>query len=163
MKKRKYQLLSLWKFVRHSNEIYVIYAPFCVVGFCCLCQYLKKMTLFLLHQNGSASMVIQHQPKTISSVVQCDLYSIPCKGIRNLESWALESVNQFKESRIPLTTGIQNPNFTEKECRIQYLESGIHSQDSMIQVCLGWPYMRQIYSFVTFFEKKKKRNTMNLS
>ena len=34
--------------------------------------------------------------------------------LRNSESWALESGIQLKESGIPLTIGIQNPNCTEK-------------------------------------------------
>ena len=42
----------------------------------------------------------------------------------NPESWALESGIQLKESRIPLAIE-RNPNSTDKEYRIQYLESRI--------------------------------------
>ena len=46
----------------------------------------------------------------------------------------------LKESGIPLTNGIRNPCSTDKESEIQYLESGIHSMESRIQDCLGFPY-----------------------
>ena len=65
----------------------------------------------------------------------------PCKGIRipetagnfslwNPESRVLESRIHLKESGIPLTIGIRNPNFTDKESRIQYMKSGIHGVES---------------------------------
>ena len=38
--------------------------------------------------------------------------------------------------------GIQNPDSTDKDS-LQYLESGIHSLESRIQDCLGFPYMGQ--------------------
>ena len=60
----------------------------------------------------------------------------------NPESWALKSRKQLKESGIPLTIGIQNPSFTDKESRIQCLESEIHSEESVTQDCLGFPYIR---------------------
>ena len=65
------------------------------------------------------------------------------KGIRIPESWALESGLQLKESGIPLTIRIQNPSSTDKETRIQYLESGIESVESRIQDCLRFRYMGQ--------------------
>ena len=37
--------------------------------------------------------------------------------------------------------GIQNPSSTDKESKIQYLESGIHGMESRIQDCLGFLYM----------------------
>ena len=37
----------------------------------------------------------------------------------NLESWALESGMQLKESGIPLTIAIRNPSSTDKKSRIQ--------------------------------------------
>ena len=51
----------------------------------------------------------------------------------NPESWALESGIQLKESGIPLTIGIRNPSFTDKESGFQYLESGIRDEESRIQ------------------------------
>ena len=55
------------------------------------------------------------------------------------ESWALEPGKQFKESGIPLTTesGIQVPLNLESST----LEPRIHSMESRIQDCLGFPYM----------------------
>ena len=53
-------------------------------------------------------------------------------------SWNLES--GALESGIPLTIGIRNPSFTEKESGIQFLESGIHGVESRIQDCPGFPY-----------------------
>ena len=53
------------------------------------------------------------------------------------ESQALESGIELEESRISLTIGIQNPSSTDNESTIQYLESGIHSNESRIQDCLG--------------------------
>ena len=50
-------------------------------------------------------------------------------GIRNPESWYLESGILLKESWIPLTTGIRNPSFTVKESGIQYLEFGIRNPE----------------------------------
>ena len=50
----------------------------------------------------------------------------------NPESWALKSGIQLKESRIPLTIGIQNPSSTE----IQYLEYAINGVESPIQDCV---------------------------
>ena len=47
-------------------------------------------------------------------------------GIRNPESWALESGIQRKESGIPLTIGIWNPTSTDKEYY------GIHGVESRI-------------------------------
>ena len=40
---------------------------------------------------------------------------------------------------MPQTIGIQNPSSTDKEYRIQYLESGILGVESRIQDCLGSP------------------------
>ena len=40
-------------------------------------------------------------------------------GFLNLESWALESEIQLKESGIPLTIGIQNLSSTDRESGIQ--------------------------------------------
>ena len=48
----------------------------------------------------------------------------------NLESWALESGIQHKESGILLMIGIQET--TDKESAIQYLESGMHGVESRI-------------------------------
>ena len=59
----------------------------------------------------------------------------------NKESWALECGIQLKESRILLTIGIWDPGSTDKESRIQYLESGIHGVESRIQDGLGFLYM----------------------
>ena len=63
----------------------------------------------------------------------------------NLESWALGSGIQFKESGIPLTrfrleSIIQVP---PTMTAILYLESGIHIVESEIQDCLGFAYMGQ--------------------
>ena len=58
-------------------------------------------------------------------------------------SWALESGIQLKESGIPLTIRIQNLSSTDKETRIQYLESGIESVESRIQDCRRFRYMGQ--------------------
>ena len=59
---------------------------------------------------------------------------------KNVESWALESRIQLKESGIPLMFGIWNPSFTDKESRNQYLESWIHGVESRIQDGLGFSY-----------------------
>ena len=53
-------------------------------------------------------------------------------GIRNPESSALRSVIQLKKSKIPLTAGIQNTSFADKESGIQYPESAIDSVESRI-------------------------------
>ena len=55
-------------------------------------------------------------------------------GVWNPESWVLESGIQLKESRIPLTIGIQNPGSTE----IQYLEYAVIGVESRIQDCIGF-------------------------
>ena len=60
----------------------------------------------------------------------------------NPEPWTLKSRKQVKESRIPVTIGIRDPSFTDKESGIQYLESGIHGEESLIQDCFGFPYIR---------------------
>ena len=44
-----------------------------------------------------------------------------------------------------LTIGIQNPRTTDKESRIQYLESGIQGMESRIQDCLGFAQMWAIF------------------
>ena len=54
----------------------------------------------------------------------------------NLESWALESGRQLKESGIPQTTVIQNPSSTHKDWNQL---SGIWNPRSRIQDCLGFP------------------------
>ena len=75
----------------------------------------------------------------------------PCKGIWipqlklwNLEPWALESGIQLKESGIPLTIRIQNPNSTDKD-----LESGNNGVKSRIQEGLGFPYIGRGYGAIT--------------
>ena len=50
----------------------------------------------------------------------------------NRKPWVLQSGIQVKETRVPLTTVIQNPRSTE---------SGIQGMDSKIQYSLGFPYM----------------------
>ena len=60
----------------------------------------------------------------------------------NLESWALESGIQLKESGILLRIGIQSKVPLEKT-GIKRLESGIHGVESRNQDCLGFPYMRR--------------------
>ena len=76
----------------------------------------------------------------------------------NLESWALKSGIQLKESGIPLTILVPQPRSqgfsphvkiwgpenevagsTDKESAIQYLESGLHGVESRIQDCLRFP------------------------
>ena len=54
--------------------------------------------------------------------------------------------------------GNRNPSSTDEEsgiqyldCRIQHLTSGIHSVDSRIQDCLGFPYMRRRIEWHTLF------------
>ena len=47
----------------------------------------------------------------------------------NLESWALESGTQLKESGIPLTNGVQNPSCTDKD-RNYYLGIRSHGMES---------------------------------
>ena len=80
----------------------------------------------------------------------------------NLESWALESGIQYKESGIPLTTGIQNPSSTDKDWKpvpgIQYLESELHCAESRIQDCLGFRYMRRscIERFQSRVQQRRK-------
>ena len=49
---------------------------------------------------------------------------------------AFESRIQLKESEIPRMIGIWNSVSTNKECGIEYLESGIHTMESRIQDCL---------------------------
>ena len=63
------------------------------------------------------------------------------RGLVKLEPWVLECGIQLKESRILLTIGIWDPGSTDKESRIQYLESGIHGVESRIQDGLGFLYM----------------------
>ena len=56
----------------------------------------------------------------------------------------------LKESGIPLTIGIRNPNSINKESRIQYLESGICGVESRIQDCLGFSYMGRLVSLKVY-------------
>ena len=49
-----------------------------------------------------------------------------------LKSWALDSEIQLMIPGIPQTIGIRNPSSSDKESRIQYLESGIHGLESRI-------------------------------
>ena len=60
----------------------------------------------------------------------------------NPELWTLKSRQRLKDSKVPVTIGIRDPSFTDKESGIQYLESGIHNEESVIQDCLGFPYIR---------------------
>ena len=59
----------------------------------------------------------------------------------NLESWALESEIQLKESGIPLTIGNWNPSSAD----MAYLESRIHGVESRIQDRFGFPYMGWLF------------------
>ena len=75
-------------------------------------------------------------------IASCKEIQIPGNfSLWNLESWTLESGIQLKESGIPSTIEIPNPSPTEKESRIEYLESGIHGVESRIQTCLGFSYI----------------------
>ena len=60
----------------------------------------------------------------------------------NPELWTLKSRKRLKDSKVQVPIGIRDPSFTDKESGIQYLESGIHSEESVIQDCLGFPYIR---------------------
>ena len=39
-----------------------------------------------------------------------------------------------------MTTGVQNPSSTDKECGTKYLEFGIHGVESRLQACLRFPF-----------------------
>ena len=73
----------------------------------------------------------------------------------NPESWSLESGIQLKESRIPLTTGIQNPSSSDKywnqEPRIRNPRCEIRIQDR-----LGFPYIGRTQSFCENVEEAKR-------
>ena len=64
---------------------------------------------------------------------------------------------QLNESGIPLKIGIQNPIFTFKDWKQEYLESGSHGVKCRIQGCLGLPtlvnlaVMSSNMSFVNWF------------
>ena len=71
------------------------------------------------------------------TIAPCKVTGFPAGNRRNvflliLESWALESAIQFKEPGIPLTIGIGDTSFTNKESRIHQLESGIQSVELRI-------------------------------
>jgi len=92
-----------------------------------------------------------------SLFVQCVIREIP--ELCNRESWVTESGTQLKESGIPLTIGIRNTfSSTNKEPGIQFLESGIHDDESRIQDCLGFPCMERydkVWSIgIHFFSSK---------
>ena len=54
--------------------------------------------------------------------------------------------NSAQEGGNPLQIGIWSPGSTDKEFRIQYLESGIHVVESRIQDFLGFPFIgRKIF------------------
>ena len=84
----------------------------------------------------------------------------PCKRIRDPWNFCLwnpeyeklllvESRIWLKESGIPLTIEIQSPRELTKT-GTQYLESEIHSVESGIQNCLGFPYMGRVVTWVLF-------------
>ena len=64
-------------------------------------------------------------------------FEIRNRAQRNLEY-------SSKESGISLTTGIRESKFlTDKESEIQYLESGIHVEESRMQDCpFGFVYIQ---------------------
>ena len=81
------------------------------------CSWLNLYLLVTLYRTVA---VIISCPPSIASEIQeifaCGIQKLgkfAC-GIRNPESWALESGIQLKESRIPLTIEIQNPSSTDK-------------------------------------------------
>lgn len=52
---------------------------------------------------------------------------------------------QFEESGIPPTIEIQSSSSSDKECGIQYTESGIYDVKSRIQDAFpGFPYLRRL-------------------
>ena len=71
--------------------------------------------------------------KGIREIFACGIRNPGKFCLWNLESWALESRIKLKES------GMQG---STKKAGIKCLESGIHSMESIIQDCLGFPYMR---------------------
>ena len=82
----------------------------------------------------------------------------------NSKSWALESGIQLKESRILLKTGIQNPNFTNKDWNPA---PGIRNPGYGIQnprLCFTWGD----YSFLSVFpntvtkKKKERKETLGI-
>ena len=66
-------------------------------------------------------------------------------GIRNFGLWNLEfnswNPDLSPEIRNSAAIKIRNPSSTDKESRIQYMESRIHSVESRIEDFLGLPYM----------------------
>ena len=63
----------------------------------------------------------------------------------NPRLWNPEHTWELKESGIPITIKIRNPNSTDKETGFQYLESKIHGVESRIQNCLGFLSMGRFY------------------
>ena len=114
-----------------------------------------------------------------------DCWVVPCKGVGipesgkflllesgirgtfclwNLESRALEFGTQLKKSGLPLTIVIQIPSSTDKESRIQYLESRIQGVKSGIKECLGFPYVGWSFVFPISSQAKhqdSRENTTN--
>ena len=76
---------------------------------------------------------------------------------RIAKKWVLESGIQLKESGIPFTIGIQNPNSTHKVRNPVYLQSGIDSLETKIQDCLGFSYMGQKINHMGFSQSLLNR------
>ena len=84
-------------------------------------------------------------------------------GVQNPGLWIW---NTDQGIWIPLTTVIQIPSSTDKESRIQYLESRIQGVKSGIKECLGFPYVGWSFVFPISSQAKhqdSRENTTNQS
>ena len=88
-----------------------------------------------MNQTRKSAKVVGQKASISFMGIRCFFKVKPsaCKEIRIPKSRKFLAVNPailVLESGIPLTIGIRNPSFTEKESGILYLESAIHALES---------------------------------
>ena len=81
------------------------------------------------------------------------LFSCPilARDSKSPENFCLSIRNWNPTNEWNPESGIRNPRFTDKKkSGIRNPESGIYGVESGIQVCLGFPYVGQVFSTATY-------------
>ena len=91
---------------------------------------------------SSTNPHFQNEARCTTFLVKMSFICMRMKNDFHIKGWAPTLVlKQRPGGTLKWPIGVRNPSSTDKESRIQHLESAIHSMESRVQDCLGFPYM----------------------